>query len=210
MEFTTRFASPRVRQRRGRLSPPSVVSAGSRLEATGVSTPPGIPPPPPGTTSPIPFFPPIVPVENTFPTRYLVACRLPRYRARIATGRVKGEGRHANEQEGREPIGSCRPSTEGGGTVAGKTRRRDRRPAGRGRATAPRAAGAPDRAGDAERRVAPCAAGARSVPGQVLRPVRPCAGGVFHRQRAGVDPRGESPGGRSAGRGKKPAGRSSP
>ena len=73
-------------------------------------------------------------------------------------------------------------------------------------AASPRAAGAPDRAGDAERRVAPCAAGARSVPGQVLRPVRPCAGGVFHRQRAGADPRGESPGGRSAGRGKRPAG----
>jgi hypothetical protein len=30
-----RFASPRVRQRRGRLSPPSVVPAGSRPEATG-------------------------------------------------------------------------------------------------------------------------------------------------------------------------------
>jgi two-component system CheB/CheR fusion protein len=73
-------------------------------------------------------------------------------------------------------------------------------------AASPRAAGATDRAGDAERRVAPCAAGARSVPGQVLRPVRPCAGGVFHRQRAGADPRGESPGGRSAGRGKNPAG----
>ena len=35
----TRFASPRVRQRRGRWSPPSVVPAGSRPEATGAFNP---------------------------------------------------------------------------------------------------------------------------------------------------------------------------
>ena len=44
----TRFVSPRVRQRRGRWSPPFVAPAGSRPEATGAFTPPGIPPPPPG------------------------------------------------------------------------------------------------------------------------------------------------------------------
>ena len=81
-----RFVSPRVRQRRGRLFPPSVVSAGSRLEATGVSTPPWNSPAASGRNFSHPLFPPFVPVENTFPTRYLVACRLPRYRARIATG----------------------------------------------------------------------------------------------------------------------------
>ena len=35
----TRFVSPRVRQRRGRLSPPSVVPAGSRPEAAGAFNP---------------------------------------------------------------------------------------------------------------------------------------------------------------------------
>jgi hypothetical protein len=46
----TRFVLPRVRQRRGRWSPPFVAPAGSRPEAAGAFTPPGIPPPPPGTT----------------------------------------------------------------------------------------------------------------------------------------------------------------
>ena len=39
----TGFALPRVRQRRRRFSPPSVVPVGSSPEATGASTPPGIP-----------------------------------------------------------------------------------------------------------------------------------------------------------------------
>jgi hypothetical protein len=51
-----RFASPRVRQQRGRLSPPSVAPAGPRLETAGASTPPGIPTRPPGTTSPALLF----------------------------------------------------------------------------------------------------------------------------------------------------------
>ena len=62
----TRFVSPRVRQRRGRWSPPFVAPAGSRPEATGAFTPPGIPPPPPGTTSPVTSSRPSF---NPFPIR---------------------------------------------------------------------------------------------------------------------------------------------
>jgi len=46
------FASPRVRQRRGRWSPPTVVPAGPARRLRRRSTPPGIPPPPPGVILP--------------------------------------------------------------------------------------------------------------------------------------------------------------
>ena len=78
----------------------------------------------------------------------------------------------------------------------GKRQRRRANPrdtvAGRDAAPDPRTAGPSDRAGDAERGAAPGAGGARSLPRQVLRPVRPGAGGLFHRQRTGGDPGGQS------------------